>query len=315
MSCTNCLRRSAAVSLLILAGIARAETPSPVTLDAVSAEQAKLEQEQLAAGHEQRTLTDAMTEFRKSAELVKYRSGEWELPAYLYKPQGQGPFPAILWNHGSEKEPRAQPELARFYTEHGYIFFVPIRHGHVPAPGDYIVDLQRQVSEREKDLEKVRQEHVKFHELYNHDVVAALDWMKQQPTIDPRRIFVSGVSYGGIQTLLTAEKGAGARGFIAFAPAAMSFANVALRQRLVEAAKNSKRPVLLLQAQNDYSVGPSEILAPVLKEKGAPSHSTIYPAFGATNQHGHGAFACWSLGIQQWGAEVLQFLDAAPPAP
>ena len=50
-------------------------------------------------------------------------------------------------------------------------------------------------------------------------------------------------------------------------------------------------PVLLLQAQNDYSIGPSEILAPILKAKGPPSHSTVYSAFGTTNQHGHGAFA------------------------
>ena len=108
--------------------------------------------------------------------MIQYKSADRVLPGYLYRPAGTGPFPAVLWNHGSEKDPRAQPELARFYT------------------------------------------------------------------------------------------------------------------------------------QNDYSVGPSQILAPILKAKGAPNHSTIYPAFGSSNQHGHGAFACWSLGIKQWGDEVLQFI-------
>src|SRR2546423_1434964 len=102
-----------------------------IKLDPVSAEQAKLEQEQLAKD-EPRTLTEAMAEFRKSAQEVQYKSGEYELPGWLYRPKGDGPFPAVLWNHGSEKEPRAQPELARFYTRHGFVFFVPIRHGHTP---------------------------------------------------------------------------------------------------------------------------------------------------------------------------------------
>jgi len=142
-------------------------------------------------------------------------------------------------------------------------------------------------------------------------VVAALAWLKEQPFVDSNRVVVSGCSYGGIQTLITAEKGLGVKAFIPFAPGAMSFANVALRERMEQCVKNCQTPMLLLQAQNDYSTGPSEILAPLLKSKGSPSHSTIYPAFGHTNQHGHGAFACWSLGTEQWGAEVLEFIAAA----
>ena len=91
----------------------------------------------------------------------------------------------------------------------------------------------------------------------------------------------------------------------------MSFANVALRERMQQAAKNAQAPLLLLQAQNDYSTGPSEILAPILKAKGPPNHSSVYPAFGTTNQQGHGAFATWSLGTAQWGGEVLEFIEAA----
>src|SRR5262249_26477292 len=148
-----------------------------------------------------------------------------------------------------------------------------------------------------------------FHDVYNADVVAAVSWLKDQTFVDPNRIIVTGVSYGGIQTLITAEKGLDVKGFVAFAPGAMSYANLALRERMQEAAKNAKAPVLLLQAQNDYSTGPSELLGPILKEKGLPSHNTIYPAFGTTNQHGHGAFATWSLGTAQWGPEVLAFMD------
>ena len=286
------------------------QAAEPVKLDAISAEQAKLEREQLAL-NQPRALTDAMAEFRKTAQSVEYHAGGRTLPGYLYRPSGDGPHPAVLWNHGSEKEPRAQPELARFYVEHGFVFFVPIRHGHGSTDGPYIVDLQRAIAEKENDQDVVRRGVVKLHDEYNADVVAALAWLKEQPFVDRKRVIVSGVSYGGIQTLITAEKGLGVRGFIAFAPGAMSFANVVLRDRMKDAANNSKAPLLLLQAQNDYSTGPSEILAPILKANGPPSHSTIYPAFGSTNQHGHGAFATWSLGIEQWGGEALQFIAAA----
>jgi len=274
----------------------------PVRLDPVSAEQAKLSKEQLAAD-QPHTFTEAMAEFRKTAEVIHYPAGERKLPGYLYRPRGDGPHPAVLWNHGSEKDPRAQPELARFYTEHGFIFFAPIRHGHGNTEGPYIVDVQKVAA---SDAEKV-----KLHDFYNLDVVAALVWLKEQPFVDRERIIVSGVSYGGIQTLITAEKGLGIRGFVSFAPGAMSFASPALRERMKTAAQHAKAPLLLLQAQNDYSTGPSELLGPILKQHGPPSYSTIYPVFGKTNQHGHGAFATWSLGTAQWGGEVLDFIDAA----
>jgi len=280
-------------------------------LDPISAEQAKLEQQELAEKKEMRTLTYAMAEYRKTAEVVHYQVGDRRLPGYLYRPAGSGPFPAVMWNHGSEKDPRAQPELARFYTQHGFVVFVPIRHGHGNTDGPYIVDLQKEIAEKEPDQNVARREQVKLHDVYNADVVAALAWLKEQSFVDRNRIVVSGCSYGGIQTLITAEKGLGVKAFIPFAPGAMSFASAPLRERMQEAVTNCKTPMLLLQAQNDYSTGPCELLGPILKSKGSLSHSTIYPAFGHTNQHGHGAFACWSLGTEQWGAEALEFIDAA----
>ena len=63
---------------------------------------------------------------------------------------------------------------------------------------------------------------VKLHSVYNRDVAAAVDWLKSQPFVDRNRVVMSGVSYGGIQTLISAETIPGVRGFISFGPAAMS---------------------------------------------------------------------------------------------
>jgi len=278
--------------------------------DALLREQAAHEKQQMAAG-EMHTNCEAMAAFRQTAEMVRYPAGEFQLPGYLYKPDKAGKLPAVLWNHGSEKMPIGHPGLARFYTSNGFAFFMPIRHGHGNAPGKYIVDLQREFKEKEPDNLVAWKNDVKLHELYNADVIAAVKWLKSQPFVDPDRIIMTGVSYGGIQTLLAAEKGEGVRGFIPFAPAAMSFANTELQERLKLAVKNAKAPVFLLQAENDYNIGPSKILAPILEHRGSPNRSKVYPPFGKTNQEGHGAFACWSLGITGWGTDVLDFIDAA----
>ena len=36
-------------------------------------------------------------------ELVGFKGGDLELKGYIWKPSGDGPFPAVLWNHGSGK--------------------------------------------------------------------------------------------------------------------------------------------------------------------------------------------------------------------
>src|SRR5215467_3791754 len=58
--------------------------------------------------------------------LVDYSSHGLELKAYVYKPEGAGPFPVYLWNHGSEKNPAPGALVAPLWTEHGVILYVPI---------------------------------------------------------------------------------------------------------------------------------------------------------------------------------------------
>ena len=150
---------------------------------------------------------------------------------------------------------------------------------------------------------------VQAQEAANEDVVAAMNWLKKQPEVDTSRIVVSGCSFGGIQTLLTAEKGLGARAFIAFAPAAQSWGNDALDQMLEHAVRKAKAPVFILQAQNDYSLQPTEVLGKIAKASGG--QAKIYPRFGNTPQEGHWAFATTDAGITVWGEDVLRFIEAA----
>jgi dienelactone hydrolase len=255
--------------------------------------------------------SDEVKAFRKTAIPVSFPSSGLMLHGWIYKPMGEGPFPALIWNHGSEKQPTAHPELGRFYAGHGYVVFLPVRHGHSPSPGKYIADALDEYRDAVKDDQLVYRKAVELHDVYNTDVVAALDWLREQPYVDRNRIVVSGCSYGGIQTLITAEKGLGVRAFVAFAPGAMSWANPALREREIQSVRQAKAPLVLLQAANDYGTGPSEVLGPLIQRKGGLNRARLYPAFGTTPREGHAGFACWESGIAVWGQDVLDFLEAA----
>ena len=73
-------------------------------------------------------------------ELITFTSGDLALKGFVWKPEGSGPFPAIVWNHGSEKLPGAVASVAPYFVNRGYIFLCPtaeVRGGH-PAPTSWI---------------------------------------------------------------------------------------------------------------------------------------------------------------------------------
>src|SRR6266849_2963767 len=236
-------------------------------------------------------------------EEVVFPSDGRELRGFLWKPEGTGPFPAIVWNHGSEKLPGSQPALAKFYTAHSYVFFVPHRRGQGRSPGDYIQDLVAQAppGQRARRMVELQQAEV-------DDVIAGLNYLKSRPFVDPARIAISGCSYGGIQTLLTGERDLGVKALVPFAPGAMSWEqNVPLQDRLVRAVDLAKAPVFLIQAANDYSLAPSRTLSKEANKKKKDFQSKIYPAFGSNHQDGHWGFC--SSATDVWGNDVLAFLE------
>ena len=214
-------------------------------------------------------------------------------------------FAAVIYNHGSESDPKGVPALAKLYVDHGYVFFAPDRHGQGLSKdaGPYILDLEQSAT--------TGQEHVELHELYNKDVIAAVDWLKQQPYINTQKLIMTGISYGGIQTLLTAEKDPGIAAYLPFTPAAESWGNTALQQRLITAVQNEKAPMFMIQAEGDYNLGPIETLGPILDAKGNKKlwKWKLYPKFGCTNQDAHYRFATNCDGIAIWSPDVLTFLD------
>jgi len=248
-------------------------------------------------------LTQGLAVAQSKPEEVVFPSGGRELHGFLWKPEGTGPFPAIVWNHGSEKLPGSQPALAKFYTAHSYVFFVPHRRGQGRSPGEYIQDLvaQAPAGERARRMVELQQAEV-------DDVIAGLNFLRSQAFVDPARIAISGCSYGGIQTLLTGERDLGVKALVPFAPGAMSWdQNMPLQDRLIRAVDLAKAPVFLLQAENDYNLAPSRVLSKEAIKKKKDFQSKVYRAFGSSHQDGHWGFC--STATDVWGNDVLAFLD------
>jgi len=238
------------------------------------------------------------------AQEVVFPSGGQQLHGFLWRPESTGPFPAIVWNHGSEKLPGSQPGLAAFYTAHGYVFFVPHRRGQGRSPGNYIQDL---VAEAPPGARADRM--VELQQAEVEDVAAAVTYIKSQRFVDGGRVAISGCSYGGIQTLLAGERDLGVKALVPFAPGAMSWEqNAPLHDLLLRAVDSARAPVFLIQAENDYDLAPSHALSKEASKKGKDLQSKIYPAFGKGHQEGHWGFC--TAGMDIWGNDVLSFLDA-----
>jgi carboxymethylenebutenolidase len=227
-----------------------------------------------------------------------------KLQAYLWRPAGAGPFPAIVYNHGSEPDPKAgtESDVGPFFAKSGYVVLFPYRRGAGKSDGVY---WRAEVDKLPED--KREQAAIDRLVVENDDVVTAIEWLRAQKFVDGARVSVAGCSFGGIQTLFTAERPLKLNAAVDFAGGAMSWAgNPLLRARLQQAAEHAQAPVFFVQAQNDFNTSPSQVLSEAMRKKGLTQRMRIFPPFGTTPREGHGQFCMH--GVQEWGPDVLDFL-------
>ena len=246
---------------------------------------------------------------------VTFESGGHSLVGFLYQPEGVGPWPALVWNHGSEKDPGAGPQfdtVASLFVPAGYVVFAPERSGHGESGGDYVVDRVKWVF-RMQGSDAANRLTVQLLETEQlNDQLAALGYVTRLPFVDPERIVVAGCSYGGIETLLGAESRAGYKAAISISPAALSWGrNDYLRARLVKAVSRINIPVLLIQPPEDASLAPAHVLGAAAARAGKPLTVKIYPATGPSKEQGH----CFggASGMHVWAEDAKAFFRANLP--
>ncbi|SAL15934.1 dienelactone hydrolase-like protein [Caballeronia sordidicola] len=143
--------------------------------------------------------------------VIEIPSGDVTLETTLFKPNGAGPFPMVVFNHGklpgnAHDQPRARPlALAREFVRHGYVVVVPNRRGFAQSGGEYTGN---GCNVEANGFTQAR------------DVAATVAYMGKQPFVDSKHVVVAGASHGGLVTMAYGARDArsdiGVRGLINF---------------------------------------------------------------------------------------------------
>jgi dienelactone hydrolase len=145
------------------------------------------------------------------SQIVAFQSGDLTLHGALFKPEGAGLFPAVLYNHGSAAGMLSQEAfdaLGPVFVRHGWVFFGPYRRGQGlstqagPYIGDEIAKAEEQGGMAAGAAAMVRlleTDHL-------DDQLAALAWLWKQPFVSGKRIAIAGNSFGGVETVLAVER-------------------------------------------------------------------------------------------------------------
>ena len=252
----------------------------------------------------------------RGPDTVTVRSGTRSLRGLLWRPEGAGRFPAVLFNHGSgpASDPRKAIGLAETFTAHGYEFLYLYRRG-AGLSSDQGTNSADLMTRAEADGGRVARNQLQLEllDVELGDVLAGLSFLRARQDVDARRVAVAGHSFGGQLSLLLAAQDTAVRAVLVFAPAAASWdSSPALRSRLLEAVREIKAPVLFIHAANDYSLAPGKALSAEMTKLSRPNHLAIYPAVGATAAAGHD-FVHSSVPV--WERDVFAFLDDHLRAP
>lgn len=246
-------------------------------------------------------------------QRVVFKSGSLSLVGYVYHPDGAGPFPTLVWNHGSEKNPGGGPQfdsVAKIFVPAGYAVFAPVRRGHGGSEGTYIADSLNVLRGRGDGSAIPAAVHLLEGEQLD-DQLAGLAYAKTLPFVDQRKLVVAGCSFGGIQTLLAAERKVGFVAAMPISPAAQSWAgNPLLRDRLKRAVRVIDIPVLLIAPPRDASLDPPrELGEEATRAKKTSFTAKIYPPTMPDSEQTH----CFggAKGFHNWAAEAVRFFNSA----
>lgn len=252
-------------------------------------------------------------------ETVVVHNGAITLHALLYHPQGRGPFPAVLLNHGSgrtrEQLRRLGPYegqaeiLGPVFARHGYLVLFLFRQGVGLSSdqGASAIELMNiELAAHGQNARNALQlDLLENREL--RDAAAGLAFLRGFPEVDGRKLAIVGHSFGGSLTILQAEKEPKLRAVVIFSGAGYSWdRSPELRARLLTAVAHVQAPVLFIHAANDYSLNPGKELDARRQQLGKPHLLKIYPPIGNTPDDGHN-FPL--LGVSVWEPDVFAFLD------
>jgi dienelactone hydrolase len=262
---------------------------------------------------------------------IPARGGSYAIAATIMRPAGPGPYGVVVLNHGVPVAARERAteswenfaHVAPVFARRGYVVIMPLRRGFGATGGEFAEDAGPCSNPNYQSAEQSAAE----------DVMAAYDYARLLPYVDPSRMILAGQSAGGMVSLFAAGTRA-PKGLVAvLAFAAGRGGNPAMNPgvpcavepvaQLFDAlGKAVKAPVLLHYAENDLYFGPkiTRLWYDRFTAGGVQAQYVLQPAFADDGHHVFGDL----VGVRHWLPAVERFLevhsvpfermDAADPA-
>ncbi|MBE2282675.1 MAG: prolyl oligopeptidase family serine peptidase [Prosthecobacter sp.] len=179
----------------------------------------------------------AMTGFQLDGERWTYRDGDFTMDGIFMKPEGKGPFPAVLISHGMGGNAQGFGGMkAREMVQWGMVCIAP-NYTHAGIAGD-----RAQFGASAENLRRAK---------------TCLDILRSMPEVDGTRIAAYGHSMGGFVTIGLAATEPGLLKAAAITGSGIS-SQEGYAAPSTKAAERIRTPFLMLHGANDTTVRPEQ---------------------------------------------------------
>lgn len=247
-----------------------------------------------------------------------------QLEMTLLFPEGPGPFPVAIFNHGDvdmdhavirNRQRTREIIVAREFLQHGIAVALPARRGVGMSEGNYPTGFARQDGD---PTYKAR--------VHAQDILPALDYLKTRAEIDTRRVILTGHSAGGYSVSYIASiQPPGVIGVINFSggrtDAGQAESAGALNRMMVsgfaELGKATRMPSLWVFAENDsrYSAATIRASHAAYIAAGGVARLSLSPPIAGDGHFIYHRPDLWRGALKDFLAEtgVLKSPDGASP--
>ena len=208
------------------------------------------------------------------------------LETTVFKPEGDGPFPVVIINHGkslgnNRLQGRERAIVAtRQFLQRGYAVVLPMRQGFSNSGGAVVGEGCNIAGNGDAQAD---------------DIHAVMKWTVQQPWADTQKMIMMGQSHGGLTTLAYAQDPHPGIQFVVNFAGGLKYTQgcqweLALKDAFSAYGKKAKVDSLWFYGAND-SFFPPQVIKPAHQAYVDAGGKAELKAFGAFGSDAHGMFA------------------------
>lgn len=142
---------------------------------------------------------ETVTKLQVTVKDMYGKSIDGQMVLTHFKPPGDGPFPAVIMNHGRDSNQRANPsryrysDIARYWLRRGVAVFVPTRLGYGDSGMEQDPEFTGACDKKDYDSAAA---------VTNVQTLATVEFAIKQPWVNPSKVILMGQSMGGFATVV-----------------------------------------------------------------------------------------------------------------